>query len=47
MWNMKYIVTPVVPGATGIVAEELEKYLDIPPGKQTLCKQQLTWKRRT
>jgi hypothetical protein len=42
MWNMKYFIIPVIPGATGIVTEELEKYLEIIPGKQ-----KLSWKHRT
>jgi len=35
---MKYFIVPVVPGSTGIVTKEQEKYLKIIPVKQTLCK---------
>jgi hypothetical protein len=38
MWNMKYFIIPVVPGSTGIVTKDVEKYLTIIPVKQTLCK---------
>jgi hypothetical protein len=33
MWNMKYIIIPMVNGATGIVTRGLRKNLDAIPGK--------------
>jgi hypothetical protein len=32
MWNMRYFFLPVVTGTTGIVTEELEKYLEVISG---------------
>jgi hypothetical protein len=36
MWNMKYMVTTVVTGATGIVTKGLKKNLQAKPGKHSL-----------
>jgi hypothetical protein len=36
MWNMKYFVTLVIIGATGIVTRGLKKYLETIPGKHSI-----------
>jgi hypothetical protein len=33
MWNMKCFVMSELLGATGIVTQELKKYLEVTPGK--------------
>ena len=36
MWNLKYTITPIVIGATGIVTRSLRKNLEAVPGKHSI-----------
>jgi hypothetical protein len=36
MWNMKYVITPVIIGANGIVRRGLRKNLEAIPGKHSI-----------
>jgi hypothetical protein len=42
MWNMKCFVIPVIIGATGIVSESLQKYLETIPGQHSIDSLQKT-----
>ena len=42
MWNVKYMIIPVIIGATGIVTESLKKNLDAIPEKHTIDSLQRT-----
>jgi hypothetical protein len=36
MWNMKCFVIPVIFGATGIISNRLQKYLETIPGQHSI-----------
>jgi hypothetical protein len=36
MWNMKFFVIPVIPGAVGIVTKGLKIYVERIPGKHSV-----------
>jgi hypothetical protein len=42
MWNMKYMIIPVVNGTTGIVTKSLKKHLEAIPGKHSIDSLQKT-----
>jgi hypothetical protein len=42
MWNMKCFVIPVIIGATGIVSNSLQKYLETIPGQHSIDSLQKT-----
>jgi hypothetical protein len=42
MWNMKYMITPVIIGATGIVTKVVKKHLEAVPEKHSVDSLQKT-----
>jgi len=42
MWNLKYIIIPVITGATGIVRRGLRKILEAVPGRYSIDSLQKT-----
>jgi len=42
MWNLKYTITPIITGTTGIVTRSLRKNLEIIPGKHSIDSLQKT-----
>jgi hypothetical protein len=42
MWYLKYVIIPVIIGATGIEIKGLKKYLEVIPGKHSVHSLQKT-----